>query len=401
MICRSPEPSRRTLVFFDFVTHFGGAQRSTVATCRALLADCAVHVVDPYGACEPWVQAIQEAASSVEVLMPQSRSCCIGHEGRPFRRALGLLAQIPQHRRLSLRLAESLERLQPDWVLTNSPKALALLWLAGAFTRYRIVFYARGWYQRGQVSAVGRHLIRKAHGVLAVSKATAASLRAWGVAPHRIHVVHTLIEPEELDRLSREPLATRPPRLDGPCRILLPGQLVRAKGQDTALCAAGLLKQRGLDFVLWLAGDVKVGGDTGYRRDLAEQIMRLHLEDRVFLLGHRADVAALMRSADMVILPTLTEGLPRAVWEAQVLERPVIATPVGGVPDLVEDGKTGLLVAPGEGQALAEAILRLWQDAALRQRIVRAAADHIRSEFPYDGQREALRRALEQIGGVI
>ena len=160
--------------------------------------------------------------------------------------------------------------------------------------------------------------------------------------------------------------------------------------------ASAILKDRGLDCVMWLAGDVKRGSDGQYREEIVAEIARRGLQDQVFLLGHRSDVPALTRLADVVILPTHSEGFPRAVWEAQVLERPVVSTPAGGVTDLIEDGQTGLLVPVDDGLALAEAIERLWRDAALRQRIVYNAANQIRSEFSCPRQREALRRALEQ-----
>jgi hypothetical protein len=82
------------------------------------------------------------------------------------------------------------------------------------------------------------------------------------------------------------------------------------------------------------------------------------------------------------------------VWEAQVLERPVIATPVGGVTDLIEDSQTGLLVPVEDGPALAEAIERLHGDEALCTRIVQNAASQVGSRFSYCGQQTALYTAL-------
>jgi len=287
-----------------------------------------------------------------------------------------------------------LGRVKPDLVLTNSTKALALLWIAGAFSRHRIVFYARGWYRCHQVPALGRWLIRRTPRILAVSAATATALQEWGVAQDKIRVVHTLIVPEELQQTSQMEVTDRPPRAERPCRILLPAQLLRAKGQRAAVEAAGILKEHGLDFVMWLAGDVKMGSDGRYREEIAEEISRRGLRDRVFLLGRRSDTAALMQLADMVVLPTHSEGFPRAVWEAQVLERPVVSTAVGGVTDLIEDGRTGLLVPVDDSPALAGAIEKLWHDEALRCRIVQNAADQIRSRFSYTGQQAALRTAL-------
>ena len=311
MTDQAPSVPRRGLVFFDFVTHFGGAQRSTVSLCRALVQDYEVRVVDAYGVSHDWLAALNEAKVPIHVLLPRAKRPFIGHEGRPLKRLFGALAQVPDLMELRRNLRRYLGRVKPDLVLTNSTKALALLWIAGAFSRHRIVFYARGWYQRHQVPALGRWLIRRAHRVLAVSTATAAALQEWGVAQDKIRVVHTLIDPEEVQRASGVDVTDRPPHADRPFRILLPAQLLRAKGQRAAVEAAGILKDHGLDFVMWLAGDVKMGSDGQYREEIVEEIARRGLQDHVFLLGHRSDVPALMRLADVVILPTHSEGFPK------------------------------------------------------------------------------------------
>ncbi len=394
MADQAPSIPRPGLVFFDFITHFGGAQRSTVTLCRALLRDYDVRVADAYGVSGDWLAALNEAEVPIHVLLRRAGRPYIGHEGRPLKRVLGTLTQIPDLMELRRNLRRHLGRVRPDIILTNSTKALALLWIAGAFSRHRIVFYARGWYRRHQVPALGRWLIRRTHRVLAVSSATAAALQDWGVSQDRIRMVHTLIDPEEIRRTSRLEISNRPPHSERACRILLPAQLLRSKGQRAAVEAAGILKAHGLDFVMWLAGDVKMGADVRYREELAGEISRRGLQDRVFLLGHRPDTAALMRLADTVVLPSHSEGFPRAVWEAQVLERPVVSTAIGGVTDLIEDGRTGLLVPVDDGPALAFSIERLWHDEALRCRIVQNAADQIGSRFSYTGQQTALLKAL-------
>jgi glycosyltransferase involved in cell wall biosynthesis len=397
MTDQAPSVPRRGVVFFDFVTHFGGAQRSTVSLCQALVQDYDVRVVDAYGVSHDWLAALNEAKVPIHVLLPRARRPFIGHEGRPLRRFFGALAQIPELMELRRTLRRYLGRVRPDLVLTNSTKALALLWLAGAFSRHRIVFYARGWYQRCQVSVLGRWLIRKAHCVLAVSTATANALQEWGVALDKVRVVHTLIDPEEVQRAGAMEVTDRPPHADRSVRILLPAQLLRTKGQRAAVEAAGILKGHGLDLVMWLAGDAKMGSNGQYREELVEEIARRGLQEQVFLLGPRPDVPALIRLADVVILPTHSEGFPRAVWEAQVLERPVVSTPVGGVTDLIDDGQTGLLAPVDDALALAQSIGRLCADETLRTRIVQNAVSQIRLRFTYTGQQAALRTALGSV----
>jgi glycosyltransferase involved in cell wall biosynthesis len=141
------------------------------------------------------------------------------------------------------------------------------------------------------------------------------------------------------------------------------------------------LKQQGVAFVMWLAGDIKMGVDPRFVDDLHETIEKHGLKDQVICLGHRSDVRALMTQADAVILPSHTEGFPRAIWEAMILRRPVIATPAGGVTDLVEHDKTGLLVPFDDAPALAVAIDRLAHETGLAARLTQAAFDKVTQTY--------------------
>ncbi len=120
------------------------------------------------------------------------------------------------------------------------------------------------------------------------------------------------------------------------------------------------------------AGFLAVGGETiahGYRRQLERRVEERGLSSRFHFLGWREDVAEVLRAADVMVLPSLAEGLPIAILEAMACARPVIATPVNGVPEAVTDGVTGLLVPPGDSASLARAMLRLARDPALARRM--------------------------------
>ena len=245
-----------------------------------------------------------------------------------------------------------------------------------------------------EVPSAGRWLIRRCDRVLAVSQATAQALSQWGVLPDRIHVVHTIMDSDELHRDSQVPLQDEPPGMEAEIKILLPAQLVRTKGQVTAIEAAHHLKEQGLDFVMWLCGDVKLGVPETYRQELCQTITRYGLGNQVLLLGQRNDIRALMPQADMVILPTYTEGFPRCVWEAMLVKCPVIATPAGGVTDLVVHNETGLLVDVDDSVGLARAIGRLAADSALSATLKERAYEQVCSTFALDKTTTALNLAL-------
>jgi glycosyltransferase involved in cell wall biosynthesis len=101
---------------------------------------------------------------------------------------------------------------------------------------------------------------------------------------------------------------------------------------------------------------------------------RLGLGDRVLLLGHRPDAVRVMAACDVFLLASLHEGLPVALMEALALGLPVVATEVGGIPELVDHGREGLLVSPGRPQELAAALVTLLVDADRRQQMSEAAA---------------------------
>jgi glycosyltransferase involved in cell wall biosynthesis len=180
-------------------------------------------------------------------------------------------------------------------------------------------------------------------------------------------------------------------------KILVPGQLLRTKGQHTAIQAASLLNQKGVDFVMWIAGSASVADKSKYHEYLKELVLANGLEERVFLLEWCPDIPALMRLADVVVLPTHTEGLPRVILEAMILKRPVISTPVGGVVDLIADGKTGLLGPVDDARALAENIEKLIHDRNLIDCITQKAYEQVIESFSVKNHVKAVRYAFEDV----
>jgi heptosyltransferase-2 len=155
------------------------------------------------------------------------------------------------------------------------------------------------------------------------------------------------------------------------------------KGQTVALRACERLVQRGLPVRLCLAGDAP---GSSARRSLESLAAALGLEEHVEWLGVRQDMPALIASVDLVIVPsTYPESFGRSVIEAQAVGRPVIASRIGALPELIEEGRTGLLVPPNDAAALAEAIHRFIGDADLRVRCVTEA--RARVEAGWDVER--------------
>lgn len=140
---------------------------------------------------------------------------------------------------------------------------------------------------------------------------------------------------------------------------------VGVKGHETFLdAAAALLAQRPDTFFL-VVGD-EFAGDGSYRAALERRALRAPQPGQILFLGHREDVADLMAAADVVVNPSLSESASYTMIEALLLERGVVATDVGGLPDTIQDRETGLLVPPADPGRLADAIARLLDDPSLR-----------------------------------
>jgi glycosyltransferase involved in cell wall biosynthesis len=162
----------------------------------------------------------------------------------------------------------------------------------------------------------------------------------------------------------------------------------RMKGHECLLRALGRLRDAGLRLTLLVAGD---GPERSNLETVAGQL-RLGPE-WVRFLGFRSDVSDLLCAADFFVLPSFTEGLPLSVLEAMAHRLPVVATPVGGIPEIVADGESGLLVPVNEPEALANAIARLAQDPSLRYALGEAGFRAARDRFSFDAmarQYEAL-----------
>jgi glycosyltransferase involved in cell wall biosynthesis len=129
---------------------------------------------------------------------------------------------------------------------------------------------------------------------------------------------------------------------------------------------------------------VILSGDGPLKDELTELVHSLGVQDRLLMLGYRSDVPDVLATLDVAVQSSAFEGSPLAVMEFMESARPIVATRVGGVPDLIEDGVNGLLVDPGDEAGLAAAIRRLLDDPEAARRMGEAARERRRSEFTVD-----------------
>jgi glycosyltransferase involved in cell wall biosynthesis len=208
--------------------------------------------------------------------------------------------------------------------------------------------------------------LRLTHTFVPVSEALGSWLVSQGVPPNRITVVHNGVE--------LPPLAPPPPRPG--LKLVCAARLGAVKGQDVLIRA---LAAAGEGIHLSLVGEELE--PTGFRDRLERLAAELDVADRVAFLGYRDDLPRLLDDADALALPSHAEGLPLVALEAMAHGRAVVATAVGGTPEAVTHEETGLLVAPGDVEALAAALVRLRDDRGLRERYGRAARERAERFF--------------------
>lgn len=161
----------------------------------------------------------------------------------------------------------------------------------------------------------------------------------------------------------------------GTCLIGTVGRLTPVKGIPYLLQAARILLRQGADVKILIVGDGSI------RQDLMTQTQDLGISENVVFLGHREDTDELLQAMDIFVLPSLSEGIPMALLEAMRAGCPVVASAVGGIPEVIRDGNDGMLVPAKDPSALADAIGAMQASALNRARFSEAGRARVTAEF--------------------
>jgi glycosyltransferase involved in cell wall biosynthesis len=244
--------------------------------------------------------------------------------------------------------------------------------------------HGRSYYADRGRRRLAYRLVSRAGTMVAVSEDVRRFVvERTGVAPDRIRVIYNGIAPGA--RVPDDTRAALRQKLGiGASErvVLVVGNLYPVKGHEYLLDALPEVLGACPSTVVLLAGR----GDR--ERSLREQAARLGIDPRVRFLGLRDDVPALLAIADLFVQPSLSEGLSIAILEAMAAGKPVITTSVGGNPELVVDGETGLLVPPAASGPLAAAMIRLLQDTAETRRLGDAGRARVNDRFTIDAMVE-------------
>ncbi len=288
----------------------------------------------------------------------------------------GLVRELSPLRDLvaTVRLAQLIRRLRPDIVHTHTAKAGAVGRAAAVLAGLRrpvVVHTFHGHVLRGYFGRTGSlvfraiemALARVTDSLVAVSPEVRDELAGMGVAPaSRFTVIRLGIELEPRVHCDEDPIELRQRYGIGRDRFVVGwfGRMTAVKRTDDLLASLASLRERGVDALLLLVGD-------GIDRDRLEQLAHDRgLAKACLFVGYQEDVAPWYAMCDVVVLTSANEGTPVTIIEALAAGRPVVATKVGGVPDVVEEGVTGFLVRRGDTHAVAERLELLARDEGRR-----------------------------------
>ena len=281
---------------------------------------------------------------------------------------------------------------KPDIIQSMNFKSHFLVRLLGLGRSRKWVAFHHGYtwtdLKNSAYNQLDRWSLRKADAVVTVCIPFAQELEKFGVKADRLTVQHNSIRPfvpgpEEQVRELRSRLGLNPDDFT----LICVGRLSREKGHADLIEAMAAVRAAA-------KGPVRlvIVGDGPERVALQSRLAALKLQQTVTFAGFQSDVTPYYQIADMAVLPSHSEGSPYALLEAMAAGVPVLATSVGGVPEIVRDNETGFLVARECPERLGSRILELVEDQALRQKVSRAAKAGIDEYSP-----EAYRTNLTQL----
>lgn len=333
--------------------------------------------------------------------MAGHRAMLVAHPGGELRRradeGLELLPLSPRTEMdlsAAWRLSRAIKQLRPDVIHAHDPHAVAMAAIALSMStqpKRAPLVAARRVDFRLKGNALSRWKYDQVDCFICASEAIRQMLLADGIAAARAVTVHEGID---LARVAAAQPAALHHELWLPHGAPIVGNvaaLVPHKGQRHFVEAAALVVREVPDARFVIAGEGELRGA------LEQQIRHLGLDKHVLLAGFRPDVLSLHKAFDLFVMSSVTEGLGTSLLDAMACGRPVVATTAGGMPEVVQDGKTGILVPPRDHQAMAHAIVRLLQDESLRQRMGAAGLSLVNAQFSAERMVADTLRVYERI----
>lgn len=377
----------RTVCFYSIATHLGGAERSLLDLVTRLETRSG-------GKYRPWLLFPKNEGPLLELLAQRNISFSVlrmptiffaTSRERPYQAVLRLIISVPAMFLYCLRLAKTLTSSKPAIIHTTGIKCHLLAMATNAFHHVPVLWHLRDILPTGIIRKIFKFISSRPNlSIVANSKATAG---VFVPRTREIPVIYNGLDPSTYKRNpNRKFHAAFGIPADAPIVGML-GVVARWKGQTDFIRMAKHLIDSGSNARFVIVGDkiYDTTGDHGFKGELTAMIRELGLADRVFMAGFEKDAVSAINALDVLVHASIRpEPFGRVVLEAMAIGIPVIASALGGVLELVEDGKTGLLYPAGNVTRMAECTTRLLQDAALRAELVERAHQLFISHFTID-----------------
>ena len=297
-------------------------------------------------------------------------------------------------------IAELVDVVQPDIIQTHAVKSHFLARLADVQRHVPWIAFHHGYtwpdWRARLYNQLDLWSLRAPTKVITVSEPFRRQLERRGVASERIEIVHNAIRPDWAAE-ARQPENSRKLRaqmnIAPDCHVVLSvGRLSREKDHATLLEAMSLLPER-------LAAHLLIVGEGPERQRIEKKIASLGITENVSLIGQQTSAEPYYGIADIAVLSSRSEGSPNALLEAMAAGVPVVATDVGGVPEIAVHGDTALLVQPGDPGELAESMGRLIREPQLASGLAVRAKQVVRERYAPEQRTKRLAEIYRKVAG--
>ena len=283
---------------------------------------------------------------------------------------------------LLVRLRRSVRQGEIDLVHVNNYRLAPIGRFVARWAGVPCVCHVREMIGLGKIRQY--RLASSADSLIAVAEAVGQALIRGGLPPDRITVIHSGISIPEIPTDTQRTAVRSSLGIAAEEAVLgIVGHVLPHKGYDDLIRAIALIKEK------VPASRCVIVGKTlraSYLHSLRELARELSIENRLMWVGVQQDVLPILHAIDLFVLPSHTEGLPITILEAMAAGRPVVATTVGGIPELVRHGETGMLVPPNDPRSLAEAMLGLLNEPGPARAMGEAGRARVATTFTVESE---------------
>jgi len=366
-----------TIVYLNHVAYIGGAEVALLNTLTYLdRTRYRPIVLCPPGDLAQAIQALQIRHVAIPVLDGLNRYT------------------LPRFLTALPRLARQIAREHPALMHANTNFTAEYAGLLALLLKIPTIAHIRDIEPLGRI---GRWVMRHNTTLIAISNAVKEYLIQERIPASRIVRVYDGVD---LRQYQSEPTPNPSQEGNGRSTIIgIVGQLGARKGHLYLLEAIRAIVQRHPAVRLWIVGQEPAQSTEHYTERLHQFVEQAGLQQHVIFWGFRTDIRDILAQLDILVLPSLQEPFGKIVIEAMAMGKPVVASRVGGVPEIVRDGVTGLLVASADAEALRRALEQLIEDRTVCENMGQAGRQRVERAFSLDKTVRATEQVYVQILG--